>query len=139
MLILVGPDQSGKRTFPLPAPRKTSSFTIGVSQQTTENHAEGQYIRSLASTAPLKGHTSTAVVFSPPLASCWLQRSCKSIGVGEELRAVGGKNDKGCGCILPIPVPILVTGPSPLKYFWEGNSWEVSKLEGMNCAFRMSC
>lgn len=95
MLILVGPDQSGKRMFPLPAPHKTSSFTIGVSQQTTENHAEGQYFRSIASTAPLKAHTSTAVVFLTPLSSCWLQRSCKSIGVGEKLCTVGGKNDNG--------------------------------------------
>ena len=148
MLILVGldgpfADRSGKRPFPLPTPHKTGSFVIGVSQQTAGNPAEGQGSRSVASAAPLKASSSTAVAGSPPLASCWLRSSCKSVGVGEKLHTMGGRMGKmitGSGCILPIPVPnLLLTGPSPLKYPWEGNSWEVSKLEGMNCAFRSRC
>lgn len=46
----------------------------------------------------------------------------------------------GSGCILLIPVPnLLVIGPSPPKYPQEGNSWEVSNLEGMKYTFMLTC
>lgn len=47
-----------------------------------------------------------------------------------------GKIIAGSGCILPIPVPnLLAMEPSPPKYPQEGNSWEVSELEGIVLVF----
>lgn len=81
-----------------------------------------------------------AVAGSPPLAS-ELLRKHRGRRKAPHRGRVGGKNDNGEWLHSPHSCPkpprhwALSTKIPP----GEGNSWEVSKLEGMNCAFRSRC
>jgi len=102
-------------------------LTIGASQQTTGNPAEGQGSRSAAPAAPPQSprqHGCSWLTSPWQLLASELLRK-RAFGQ-EKSSSVGGwvgRMVTGSGCILPIPAPKpLVAGPSPPKYPREGNS-----------------